>query len=111
MTPRLTPVDVSGLTSGVSRMIGGAYFSCALTTGGGLQCWGDNTDGALGDGTTTSRPAPGAVSGLTSGVIAAGASFYHVCAVTSAGGVTCWGPNSSGQLGDGTTSPPSPRPM
>ena len=97
------PADVSGLASGVLSITAGWDHNCALTSTGGIKCWGYNVFGALGDGTTTTRSTPVGVGGLSSGVKAVAARWYHTCALTDAGGVKCWGANVSGQLGDNTT--------
>ena len=102
-TDRHTPVDVKGMASGVTAVLAGRSHTCALTSSGGLKCWGDNYYGQLGDGTTTHRHAPVDVKGMTSGVTAISAGFNHTCALTSSGKLKCWGWNFEGQLGDGTT--------
>lgn len=86
--------------AGVAAVAAGGQHACALTDGGGLRCWGDNTYGQLGDGTTTQRATPVAVIGLPSAVVAVAAGGNHTCALTEAGGVKCWGSNRYGQLGN-----------
>lgn len=106
---RRTPVVVSGLGQSVASIQAGYGYSCALSISGGVHCWGRNSDGRLGDGTTTMRTTPTPVLGLSAGVqsIALTAAnteaIGHTCAVLSDGGAQCWGDNSRGQLGDGST--------
>jgi len=102
LTRSHTPVDVSGLSSGVVALAARQYRTCALTDAGGVWCWGWNDDGQLGDGTSTNRWTPVEVSGLSSGVVALAAGGWHTCALMEGGGVRCWGFNGAGQLGDGT---------
>ena len=102
-TRRLTPVDVTGLGSGVSSIAAGGYFHTCALTGGAVKCWGYNLFGQLGDGTTTNRLTPVDVAGLGSGVVAVATGGYDSCAVMATGAVKCWGYNVAGQLGDGTT--------
>jgi alpha-tubulin suppressor-like RCC1 family protein len=101
----LTPVAVSGLSNAVA-IAGGGYHTCAVLSDGSARCWGYNTRGQVGDGTSGSnRLTPVAVSGLSNAVAIAGGG-YHTCALLSDGSGRCWGWNSGGQLGDGTSSGP-----
>jgi alpha-tubulin suppressor-like RCC1 family protein len=102
-TARTTPVDVSTLSSGVTAIAAGRYHACALLSTGAVKCWGQNTYGQLGDGSTTQSLTPVSVPDLSSGVIAIAAGERHTCAVLNTGAVKCWGNNDNGQLGDGST--------
>lgn len=105
-TARREPVPVVGLPAGgIATVVPGWQHTCAVTSAGALLCWGENGDGRLGDGTTSDRLTPVAVSGLGSGVAAVAAGGVHTCALTTGGGVKCWGGNLYGGLGDGTWTP------
>jgi alpha-tubulin suppressor-like RCC1 family protein len=97
-----TPVKVAGLTGAVQIAVGDAY-TCALLASGDVQCWGWNNFGELGNGTFTDSKSPVQVSGLTSGVQAISGGDASVCAVLQSAQVDCWGDNSSGELGNGST--------
>ncbi len=102
------PVPVTGITDATAIGVGGA--ACAVLSDGKVQCWGDNAEGELGDGTFTGPETcfyacsrtPVTVSGLSTAVgVSVGGQV--ACANLSDGNVECWGANSEGQLGNGTT--------
>jgi alpha-tubulin suppressor-like RCC1 family protein len=101
-TSSSTPVSVLDLRGDVMAVAAGDRFSCALSTAGGVKCWGNNAFGQLGDGTTANRTRPVDVVGLANGTTAIAARGEHACAL-AAGTVKCWGANINGQLGDGST--------
>lgn len=79
----------------------GSRHTCGVTPSGVAYCWGDNSSGQLGNGTTTNSATPVPVSGaLSFASVSAGGN--HTCGATSARVAYCWGDNSSGQLGNGT---------
>ncbi|UJR86133.1 RCC1 domain-containing protein [Sandaracinus amylolyticus] len=96
-----TPADVQELGA-VVAIAGGEDHSCAVLEDGSVACWGENSDGQLGRGTTSvGSSVPATIASLT-GVTAIALGASHSCAL-AAGAVHCWGANEFGQLGDGTT--------
>jgi len=103
-TDRWTPVDVPGLSTGVTKVVATNYFSMALTASGGARAWGYGGDGNLGNGTNTwSCPAPVEVQGLSTGVIDLAGGYYSGHAITATGAYKAWGFNMYGTLGTGNT--------
>ncbi len=76
----------------IAKLTGGALHTCAILTTGDLKCWGDNTYGQIGDGTTTTAldPTP---SDLNSYYYTMGVGYYHTCGITTNGKIRCWGQN------------------
>jgi hypothetical protein len=111
VTASPTPVDVVGLSSGVKAIAAGGTFTCALTNGGGVKCWGSNYWGELGNGSTTGSRVPVDVAGLRTGIAAITAGTLSACALTSRGEAKCWGSNYRGTLGTGTAIKLSRRPV
>jgi alpha-tubulin suppressor-like RCC1 family protein len=88
------PVQVVGLAGGATAVTASEGTACAITSGGALECWGNNNYGQLGNNTTTNSPTPIPVETLGNGVISASAGWGFTCASTTSGGVWCWGVRS-----------------
>ena len=101
--PVAAPQTVQGLTDAIAIVAGDSFF-CALRATHTVVCWGDNSAGALGDGTTTDRSAPVAVVGLTN-VLSLAAGYTHNCALRQHD-VMCWGHNLFGEVGVPATGSP-----
>jgi alpha-tubulin suppressor-like RCC1 family protein len=99
----ITPTPVAGGLS-FAAVSTGWLHTCGVTLANAAYCWGANSSGELGDGTTIQRFAPAAVAGGVSfTAVSSSAYFGHTCGLTAAGAAYCWGSNVYGQLGDGTT--------
>jgi alpha-tubulin suppressor-like RCC1 family protein len=99
------PAAVSGGLTFASVSTG-QYHTCGLTTRGAAYCWGLGEQGELGTGNTASSGTPLAVVGGLTFVMVAAGGWGHSCGLTTSGAAYCWGDNTFGQLGDGTTTGP-----
>ena len=111
--PTLDCGDVDGAPGGArcpfQGVTAGGAHTCAVASGlyantHELFCWGANSNGQLGNGTTTDASNPVLVAGqipFSDGETSAGGA--HTCGISIAGAAYCWGFNNDGQLGDGTT--------
>ncbi len=103
LTEHYQPQLVPGRTVGMLGVAAGGAHTCAITPGQGLECWGANESGQLGDTSLVAQQTPVPVFGLSGGMISIATGDNHTCAVTLYGTVWCWGKNASGQLGLGST--------
>lgn len=92
----------------VSTLAVGSEHTCVTTGAGVAWCWGNNTQGRLGDGTLSTSPNARHVQSFEA-FDAIDAGSAHTCAL-SAGDIYCWGANGAGQLGTGPLTP-SPTPV
>lgn len=104
---RDVPVEVSGGHTDWNSISLGAETACGLRGTGNAWCWGFNTYGQLGDGSTTNSSVPVQVSGAYTDWAAIdtnpGSLNYNTCGLRNNGSFYCWGGNNAGQVGDGTT--------
>jgi alpha-tubulin suppressor-like RCC1 family protein len=103
------PANAAPLT-GATGIGARASNSCAVVAGGLVRCWGENLEGQIGDGTNFDRGLAVEVLGVDGVSELTGATQVVVgnefaCARLANKQVRCWGRNSAGQLGDGTTNP------
>lgn len=105
------PVDTSGVLSGktILSISAGLNQTCAVASDNQAYCWGDNSEGELGNNTRTSSLIPVAVdtSGALSGktILSISTGSQNTCAIASDNLAYCWGDDSTGSLGAaGTTS-------
>lgn len=94
------PVEVAALGSTVRQVAVGGFHACALLADGSVRCWGNNSAGQLGDGSTTGRATPVTVSGLPAPAIAVATGLIGSCALLDTGRVHCWGSVFGRQIED-----------
>src|SRR5262249_38127378 len=100
LTTRTVPTAV-GQDADWTTISTGAAHTCGLR-GPDLTCWGDNYLGEIGNGGPGGGPhahAPGLIPGAW---LAVDAGDSTTCAITTLGGLTCWGSNANGLVGDPT---------
>ena len=99
-----TPITILPPNSSLVAIATGTLTTCALLDNGSVACWGKNDVGQFGDGTTTSSTSLKYASlppGRTAISIDLGK--YHACSILDDNSSVCWGNNTDGQIGDGTT--------
>ena len=102
-------VNTSGVLAGktIKQISAGENHTCAIASDDRAYCWGSNKNGQLGNGSTANSNVPvavnmfGALAGKT--IKQMSVEFSTSCVVASDNKVYCWGNNSKGQLGNGST--------
>ena len=91
------PVPVVGMNQAIS-VTAGVNETCAVLADGGVDCWGENQFGEVGDSTTQDRSVPTPVIGI-SDAVGVSVGTYNACALHVEGNVSCWGNGIDSQLG------------
>ena len=97
-----TPIRI-GMDTNWAQVSAGDLHTVAVRTDGTVWAWGANSYGQLGDGTDIDRATPVQTGMLTSSWASVSAGGSHTSATRWDGTLWAWGANSSGQIGDGTT--------
>jgi hypothetical protein len=100
--PVTSPVFVTGLEP-VQQIALGDLWTCALTLGGAVKCWGEDWTGSLVTDGGYAILSPTVVPGLESGCALIAAGDTSACALMVDGGVRCWGDTGFGDLGNGNS--------
>jgi len=102
-TASFTPITVNNISTAINISAHpDSYHSLALLDDGTIMSWGLNTNGQLGDNSTTQRLTPVTVSNINN-AIAISVGDSHSLALLSDGTIKSWGLNTSGQLGNNST--------
>jgi alpha-tubulin suppressor-like RCC1 family protein len=94
-------LTVAARTGNYKQVMTGGSVSCGLTADNGVKCWGNKA--YTGNSAASNYAIPAFVTGLSSGVKSlgvTGGAALHLCVVTDAGGVRCWGDGDNGKLGN-----------
>lgn len=98
-----TPLQVTGLPTGMTNIATGEAFCLALAVDGTVWSWGNNSNFQLGQGTSVGQnPTPKQIPNFN-GIVALAGGVNHSVALKTDGSVWTWGGNSEGQLGEGST--------
>jgi alpha-tubulin suppressor-like RCC1 family protein len=97
------PVALEGLDGNAKMVASGASHVCVVLESGEVKCMGENTEGQLGNDTISDFEAFVTAQDLPGDITEIGVSFDSTCALTISGEIFCWGDNTSGELGIGTT--------
>jgi alpha-tubulin suppressor-like RCC1 family protein len=100
-SPRL--LDISSALSGTKMSVHGVSHTCFITATDTVKCFGRNVEGQLGNGTFANVSIAAASDVGLTGVKQIVAGAYHTCALLATNAVKCWGLNSVGQLGLGSS--------
>ena len=98
-----TPVQVTGLSTAATAVSAGYDHVLSLQSDTSIWTWGSNSNGQLGNGTTTDSSVPVLVTGLLSMITIAAGNDFSLALRSTDLTVWAWGSNVFGQLGNGTT--------